>query len=470
MPTKKNQTTRPPIVTILGHVDHGKTSILDKIRSSNLQAKESGGITQNIGAYQVTHQGKAITFIDTPGHEAFEAMRSRGGQIADIAILVVAADDSVKPQTKESIKHIKKAKIPYLVAINKIDVPGINIAKVKTDLGELGEYLEGFGGNVPFVEVSAKTGEGLDKLLEVVLLLVELEELTDTSHKSPPTGVVLESQLHPNKGPLATLLVKQGIFTLKDPLYKDTKLIGKIRSLSLSSGELVQKAMPSTPIQIIGFKETPSTGDIISTKPSDLAQLKHIEKRKLKLDPEKPNIVIKAAVQGGLEAVLDRVKDNINLVSSSVGPVSGSDIDVATINNAQIVGFNSKISASVKKLAATEDVTFKNFSIIYHLFEHIDELSKEKKAPPPPKETAQIKIKKVFNIDGQVVFGGVVIKGKVSVGDLVENSKVVSLQSSKEKLEVVKKDQELGLILSPALDIKEEDIIITHSSNNKDQD
>lgn len=470
MPTKKNQTTRPPIVTILGHVDHGKTSILDKIRSSNLQAKESGGITQNIGAYQVTHQGKAITFIDTPGHEAFEAMRSRGGQIADVAILVVAADDSVKPQTKESIKHIKKAKIPYLVAINKIDVPGINITKVKTDLGELGEYLEGFGGNIPFVEVSAKTGQGLDKLLEVVLLLTELEELTDTSKKSPPTGVVLESQLHLHKGPLSTILIKQGIFKLKDPLFKDTKLVGKIRAMNLSSGESVQQALPSTPVQIIGFKKAPSTGDIISTKPSDLAQTKQVQKVKMKLDPEKPNLVIKANVKGGLEAVLDKVKDKINLVSSSVGSVSSSDIEIASVNNAQIIGFNSKVSASVKKLAATEGVLFKNFSIIYHLFEYIDELYDQKKAPPPPKETSQIKIKKIFSINGQVVFGGVVIKGKVSVGDLIKDSKIVSLQSSKEKLEVVKKDQEFGLVLSPTLDIKEEDIIITHSSNIKDQD
>jgi len=470
MKKKNNETTRPPIVTILGHVDHGKTSILDKIRSSNVQAKESGGITQDIGAYQVTHQGKIITFIDTPGHEAFEAMRSRGGQIADIAVLVVAADDSVKPQTKESIKHIKKAKIPYLVAINKIDLPGANVNKVKQDLGELGEYLEGFGGNIPFVEVSAKTGEGLDKLLELILLLAELEELEDTSKKSPSRGVVLESQLHPHKGPLATLLVKQGKFSLKDPLFLDTKPIGKIRAMSLSTGEPAQEALPSTPIQIIGFKTTPSVGDIITNKPSDLAQIKQNQKVKMKLDPEKPNLIIKAAVQGGLEAVLDRIKEKINLISAGVGPVTGSDIEIATINNAKILGFNSQISASVKKLAATEGVSFKNFSIIYHLFEYVDELAKQKKSPPPPKETGQVKIKKIFNIKGQVIFGGVVLKGKVSLGDLVNGSKIVSLESSKESLEVVKKGQEFGFILKPSLDIKEEEVIITHSSNNKDQE
>jgi len=462
MKKQSNETTRPPIVTILGHVDHGKTSILDKIRSSNLQGKESGGITQTIGAYQVTHQDKKITFIDTPGHEAFEAMRKRGGQVADIAVLVVAADDSVKPQTIESIKHIKKSKTPYLVAINKTDLTGINIDKVKKDLGEIGEYLEGFGGNIPYVEVSAKTGQGLNKLLELIILLAEIEELKDISLKTPASAVVIEAQMHPQKGPLATLLVKQGTFKTKDPLYLDTKLVGKIRTI-LTADQPISQATPSTPIQIIGFKKAPSTGDIITTKPSDLAQTKQRNKQKTKLDPEKPNLVIKAAVKGGLEAVLGKINSKINLVASGVGPVTGSDIEMASVNQAQIIGFNSKISASVKKLAATEGVSFKNFSIIYHLFEYIDELFEQKKAPPPPRETGQIKIKKIFNINGQVVLGGTVIKGKVSIGDLVKGSKITSLQSSKESLKVVKKDQELGLILSPNLDIKEEEVIIAHS-------
>lgn len=463
MKKSNNAAARPPIVTILGHVDHGKTSILDKIRSTNVQAKESGGITQTIGAYQVMHQAKNITFIDTPGHEAFEAMRSRGGQVADIAVLVVAADDSVKPQTIESVRHIKKANIPYLVAINKIDAPGANVNKVKTDLGELGEYLEGFGGSIPFVEVSAKTGQGLDKLLELILLLAEMEELKDTSAKTPASGVVIESQLHPQKGPLAAILIKQGVFTLNDSLFLDTKPVGKIKTM-LSAGQSISRALPSTPIQVIGFKKVPSTGDIITTKPSDLAQTKQKNKVKIKLDSEKPSLVVKASTKGGLEAVLGKIKDKVNLISSGLGSVTGSDIETAAINHAQIIGFNTKISANVKKLTATEGVAFKNFSIIYHLFEYVDELLKQKKAPPPSPETGQIKIKKIFKINNQVVLGGVVIKGRVSLGDKVGSSQIISLQSSKEKLEVVKKDQELGLVLSPGLDIKEEDIIITHSN------
>lgn len=470
MKKQTNENTRPPIVTILGHVDHGKTSILDKIRSSNLQAKEFGGITQNISAYQVVYQGKKITFVDTPGHEAFEAMRSRGGQVADIAILVVAADDSVKPQTIESIKHIKKSKIPYLVAINKTDLAGTNADKVKKDLGEAGEYLEGFGGNIPFVEVSAKTGAGLDKLLELILLIAELEELADTSNLSPCRAVVLEAQLHPHSGPLATLLIKQGKFKVGDPLFLDTFSIGKIRAMSLSTGESVDEAFPSTPIQIVGFKKVPSTGDIVSTKPSDLAQIKQKNKSKNKLDPEKPNFIIKTSVKGCLEAVLDQIKDKINLIASSAGSVTSSDIEIASLNKAQILGFNSKISAGVKKLAITEGVVYKNFSIIYHLFEYVDELVKENKSPAPPKETGQIKIKKVFVINDKVILGGIVLKGKVSLGDKINGSSIISLESSKESLKVVKKDQEFGLVLKPNLDIKEEEVIITHSSITKDQD
>ena len=209
---------RPPVITVLGHVDHGKTSLLDRIRKANVAGKELGGITQAIGAYQIDHQGQKLTFVDTPGHAAFSAMRARGGKVADVAILVVAADDGVMPQTKESIEHIKAAGIPYVVAVNKIDLPQADVLKVKSDLAEVGEYVEGYGGNIPLVEISAKTGQGIDQLLENVLLLAELEELKDVSQE-PLTAVVIESQLHPHKGPLASLLVKTGKLTPKDDLF-----------------------------------------------------------------------------------------------------------------------------------------------------------------------------------------------------------------------------------------------------------
>ncbi|MBI1872113.1 GTP-binding protein, partial [Candidatus Collierbacteria bacterium] len=258
--------TRPPVVTVLGHVDHGKTSLLDRIRSANVAAKETGGITQAIGAYQIEFEGRPLTFIDTPGHAAFSKMRARGGKVADVAILVVAADDGVMPQTKESIEHIKNAKIPYVVAINKVDLPDANPLKVKQDLAEAGEYVEGYGGNIPVAEISAKTGQGVDQLLETVLLLAEMEELKDTSGEKT-SAVVIESQLHPNKGPLATLLVKTGRLKAKDELFSGQTKIGKVRLLVSSSGKNLDSAYPSTPVQVLGFTVVPKVGDIITTTP-----------------------------------------------------------------------------------------------------------------------------------------------------------------------------------------------------------
>ncbi|HSV94490.1 MAG TPA: GTP-binding protein, partial [Spirochaetia bacterium] len=262
-----NNATRPPVVTILGHVDHGKTSLLDRIRNATVAAGEIGGITQAIGAYQIEHNGQKITFIDTPGHAAFSAMRRRGGQAADVAILLVAADDSVMPQTKESIEHIKSAGIPFVVAVNKTDLPGVNPERVKTDLANEGVFVEGYGGNVPLVSISAKTGSGVDDLLEIILLLAELEELKDNSSDCPATALVIESSMHPQKGPLATLLVKAGIFDKNDPLYDGKHNFGKIRSMLDYSGKSINKATPSTPFQVIGFSKVPNVGDIITSEP-----------------------------------------------------------------------------------------------------------------------------------------------------------------------------------------------------------
>lgn len=220
---ENSSATRPPVVTILGHVDHGKTSLLDRIRNAQVAAGEIGGITQAIGAYQIEYQGKTITFIDTPGHAAFSEMRRRGGQAADIAILIVAADDSVMPQTIESIDHIRSAGIPFVVAVNKVDLPGVNPEKIKTDLANQGVFVEGYGGNVPIVNISAKTGTGIDQLLEIILLLAELEELKDNSQEKTATALVIESSLHPQIGPLATLLVKGGTFKKNDNLFSGKK-------------------------------------------------------------------------------------------------------------------------------------------------------------------------------------------------------------------------------------------------------
>ena len=471
MPTKKT-VTRPPVVTILGHVDHGKTSILDHIRHSSVQQSEEGGITQAIGAHQVSHQNKLITFIDTPGHEAFTSMRSRGGQIADLAVLVIAADDGVMPQTKESVKHIKKAGIPYVVAINKIDLPDAQSDKVKTGLSELGEYVEGFGGNIPFIEISAKTGKGIDKLLEIILLLTELEELVDTSNQKPALGIVIESQLDPQKGPLATLLVKQGTFKKSDSLFAQQFPYGKIRTMTSAKGENLQIATPSTPIQILGLSQTPPVGEIIGNKTFDSKKTKIssvLERSIVQIDSEKPTVIIKADVQGSLEAIIDNLQDKTNIVNCGVGNITESDIDLAAVNNAHILGFNVKMRSSVSKFAQVEKVIFKNFTIIYHLFEFVDELIESTKTPPPPEEKGSAKIIKIFEVNGQKILGAVVVSGKISLNDFInQRHKVISLQTGKDQVKEVKKDQEFGMLLDPELDIKLGDTIISYKENSHD--
>lgn len=453
--------TRPPVVTILGHVDHGKTSLLDRIRHAAVAAGEVGGITQAIGAYQIEHQGKKITFIDTPGHAAFSAMRRRGGQAADVAILIVAADDSVMPQTKESIEHIKSADIPFVVAVNKTDLPGVNPERVKTDLANEGIFVEGYGGNIPIVNISAKTGAGVDDLLEVILLLAELEELKDNSDACPATALVIESSMHPQKGPLATLLVKSGTFDKNDPLYDGKVDFGKIRSMLDFSGKQIEKAGPSTPFQVIGFSTVPNVGDVITSEPCQDLSNKNVFGVSDIISEEIPTIILKADVQGSLEAISENLKGKANIVSSSVGLVTDSDIETAIATNAEILGFNSKMPAPVARLAEIEHIKFKNFKIIYQLFDHIKELQEEKTAHAAPKvvTVGEAKILKVFNFGGTIVYGCLITSGKFSLGITVGDAKVTSLQVGKENVEEVKKDQECGLVLTPSIEFKAGDIM-----------
>jgi len=464
-----SRSTRPPVVTILGHVDHGKTSLLDRIRHASVAAGEIGGITQAIGAYQIEHQGRKITFIDTPGHAAFSAMRARGGHAADVAILIVAADDSVMPQTRESIEHIKQAGIPFVVALNKIDLPDANPEKIKADLAGSGVYVEGFGGNVPLVQISAKTGQGIDDLLEVVLLLSDMEELVDNSDVKPATALVIESSLHSQKGPLATLLVKQGTYHKNDSLFDGSENYGKIRSMVDFAGVSLDQATPSTPIQIIGFSQVPSVGDIITSSPlkEEISDTSKAQSDVVSVD--KPNIVLKADVGGSLEAIMASIKDEVNILHSSVGFVSETDVQNALSGKAEIIGFNTKIPSSVAKLAEVEHVKFSNFRIIYQLFDYLKELKEKKDESREilPVETGQAKVLKVFNFGGTIVYGCIATSGKIRKGDLVGKSVVTSLKAGKEDLEDVKKDQEFGVVLSPLVDFKPGDIIIFQSLESK---
>ncbi len=452
---------RPPVVTILGHVDHGKTSLLDRIRHAQVAAGEIGGITQAIGAYQIEYKGKKVTFIDTPGHAAFSAMRHRGGH---------AADDSVMPQTIESIEHIKSAGIPFVVAVNKVDLPGVNPDKVKTDLASNGVYVEGYGGNVPLVNISAKTGTGVDDLLEIILLLAELEELKDTSAESPATALVIESSLHPQIGPLATLLVKKGVFKKNNNLFLFKKNIGKIRSMIDYNGKTLLEAAPSTPFQVIGLSDVPSVGDILTDIPtSAIASTAgplsptSVTESEIKPASEKPTVLLKADVQGSLEAIFDSIKDQANIIYSSVGNVSDTDIQTASSAGAEILGFNVRISSSVAKLAEIEKVKFTNFRIIYQLFDYLKDLQEKKTIAQGPKiiETGQATVLKVFNFGGTIVYGCVVISGKIKLGDKIQNSKISSLKVNKEDVEEVKKDQEFGITLTPPVEFKLGDIMLS---------
>ncbi|HCQ31723.1 TPA: translation initiation factor IF-2 [Candidatus Collierbacteria bacterium] len=473
---------RPPVVTILGHVDHGKTSLLDRIRKAKVAAGEIGGITQAIGAYQIEYKGKKVTFIDTPGHAAFSAMRRRGGQAADVAILLVAADDSVMPQTIESIEHIKSAGIPFVVAVNKVDLPGINPDRVKTDLANNGVYVEGYGGNIPLVNISAKTGTGVDDLLEIILLLAELEELKDSSAESPATVLVIESSLHPQIGPLATLLVKRGIFRKNDNLFLLKKNIGKIRSMIDYTGKTLLEATPSTPFQVIGLSVVPIVGDLLTSTPIlssvgaihespdispgvaipvQTSSLRGAEDDATTPNSEKPTILLKADVQGSLEAILGSIKDQANVIYSSVGNVSDADIQTASSSKAEILGFNIHISSSVAKLAEIEKIKFSNFRIIYQLFDYIKDLQEKKTIAQGPKiiETGQATILKVFNFGGTIVYGCVVISGKIKITDKIQNSRISSLQANKSEVSEVKKDQEFGITLIPPIEFKPGDIM-----------
>lgn len=455
---------RPPVITVLGHVDHGKTSLLDRIRQANIAAKEKGGITQAIGAYQIDYHGQKITFIDTPGHAAFSAMRSRGGKVADVAILVVAADDGVMPQTKESIEHIKSAGIPYVVAVNKIDLPQANLLKVKSDLAEAGEYVEGYGGNVPLVEISAKTGQGIDQLLENVLLLAELEELRDTS-TDPVSAVVVESQLHPHKGPLVTLLIKSGRLSIRDELFSGAVRLGKVKSLVFASDDKTGSANPSTPVQVMGFEIMPHVGDVVTTvaglpiaKPAVLGR-----STSLVSDNKTVKVIIKADVAGSLEAILGSLPESVEVVASSIGGVTESDIQLAVGNQAVIVCFNTRSSGTVTKLAEVENVKVISFGIIYELFDYLKEAVEQAQQEGKVIVLGEAKILKTFPFDNKIVYGCLVTSGKIRLGDLVEKSKITSLRVGKEAVKEAKKDIECGLILEPPLDFKIGDDIIVHA-------
>lgn len=472
----KTASRRPPIIVVMGHVDHGKTKLLDTIREADVIEGESGGITQHIGAYQVEHEGKVLTFLDTPGHEAFTAIRSRGAKVADIAILIVAADESVKPQTQEAIRIIKESEIPYVVAINKIDKEGANIERVKQDLATNEVLVEGWGGDIPVLEISALNGNGIDELLEMVLLVADLQDL-EADASGSGTGLIIESHLDKQRGTVATALVHDG--TLKVGEYIVVGAItGKVRALEDFNGEQIKEAGPSQPAVVIGWTQAPEIGQTFRSTdvkkiadsweedsvPTGESFVFFKESVREKIDPEKKilNIIFKSDVSSSLEAIelsvknIESEKVAFRVLDYGVGNVNERDVKTAAGNGAIIMGFHVGIEPSAKKLAEKEGVTIQSYEIIYELIEAFriamaDQLEPELKR----NVVGQLEILALFKIEGnKQVLGGRVKGGKVTRGsmvDLVKGEKLIplgklmQLQHNKDDVAEVAMGMEAGL-------------------------
>lgn len=489
---------RPPVVTVMGHVDHGKTSLLDRIRKANVTAGEAGGITQHIGAYTVTINGESITFIDTPGHEAFTAMRSRGAQMTDIAILVVAADDGVMPQTVEAINHAKAADVPIIVAINKIDKEGANPERVKQELTEHNLVVEEWGGDVIAVPVSAKKGQNIDTLLEMVLLVAEMGELT-ANPKRAARGAVIEAQVKKGKGATASLLVQQGTLHVGDSIISGTTY-GKVRTMIDDKGKRIKKAGPSTPVEISGLSDIPAAGDDFMVLPSEKEARQLAEKRiemeknarqakaKISLDDlfnriqdgqiQDINIIIKADVQGSIEALkgslekLNTEDVRINVIHGAVGAVSESDVMLASTSDAIIIGFNVRPDKNAVAAAESEEVDIRLYRVIYDAIEDVKQAMAGMLAPDfVEKVTGNAEVREVFKIpNGNMVAGSYVTDGKISRNDevriirdgiVVFEGEIASLRRFKDDVKEVTSGYECGIGIDKYNDIKVGDVIET---------
>ena len=492
---EKDLVERPPVVTIMGHVDHGKTTLLDYIRKSNVASGEAGGITQAIGAYSVKYKDKSITFIDTPGHAAFTEMRARGASITDIVIIIVAADDGIMPQTKEAIDHAKAAGVPIIVAINKIDKPEANVERVMTGLVENGLTPEEWGGDIIVNKISAATGENVDELLENILLIAEME-----GYKANPSryasGAVIESKKDSKVGSVVTLLIQNGTLRLGDPIVIGNAF-GKVRTLKNDLGQNIVEATPSTPVEVTGISEVPSAGDKFMAFESEKQAKQIAEERKLRSREQDTNfsgmsledlfgriqegvkeikVVLKADVNGSLEAVknslekitVDGVK--VNVIRGAVGAITESDIVLASASDAIIIGFNVRGSSKTMDIAKQYGVSIKTYDIIYKVVEDMEKAMKGMLDPEfEEKVTGTLEVRQIFKFSKVGLIAGChVLSGTVKNNEkariirdnvVVYNGSIKSLQREKDQVKEVKKDMDCGLTLENCQDYKEKDII-----------
>lgn len=478
---------RPPVVAVMGHVDHGKTTLLDTIRKSDTVASEHGGITQHISAYQITHNNKKITFLDTPGHEAFAALREHGAQLTDLALIVVAADDGVKPQTKEAIKFAQRANVPMLVAINKVDKPGADLNRVKQELSDNGILIEEWGGDVVCVEISAKENKNISKLLDMILLVGDVEDLRGDSD-GLAEGIVIEAQMIKGRGPVATVLVEHGKLRAGDIVVAGTTF-AKVRKLEDFNGREINNATASFPVSISGFKELPNFGNIFSVVDSEKEAKKQVrifrqnsiinankisksisstteslENYLAHKDMKELPILVKADVQGSLEALIQSINSigndevSTTIIDSSVGDISESDVLRASSGAAIIFGFNVKVPVEIKKLAIREKVSIRNYTVIYELLDEIKKLlSQMLPSEIIETEIAAIKIKGIFRTTkSNIICGGEVTKGKAVAGsfarilrkkDVIGAVKISKIQREQSQVKDVVEGQMCGLEL-----------------------
>jgi translation initiation factor IF-2 len=490
---------RPPVVTIMGHVDHGKTSLLDAIRETEVAAGEAGGITQHIGAYQVHHDEKTITFLDTPGHAAFTAMRARGAKVTDVVVVVVAADDGVMPQTKEAIDHARAADVPMLVAINKIDKEGANPEKVRGELSAEGIAPEDWGGDTVFCEVSAKTKQGLDNLLDMILLVTELEELS-ANPNAAASGNVIESQLDPGRGPVVTVLVQRGTLRVGDSLVAGPQW-GRVRAMHDFTGKAVEAAVPGMPVEVLGFDGVADAGEFVQTVDGDrqarqmagerahrlkTEALARRQGRKVSLDEvfaraqegeiKELNIVLKADVAGSLEALQDELAKvpqeqvAINIIHSQTGGINESDVMLASASDAIIIGFNVRPLLDAKRAAEREGVDVRTYSVIYKITEDLRNAMEGLLEAVEVEETiGEALVKQTFKASkvGRIA-GCIVAEGKarrdasvrlIREGTVIWTGQLGSLRRFKDNVQEVEEGQECGIVLDGYADVKEDDVL-----------
>jgi translation initiation factor IF-2 len=497
---------RPPVVTIMGHVDHGKTSLLDAIRQTEVAKGEAGGITQHIGAYQVHQDGKEITFLDTPGHEAFTAMRARGAKVTDIAVIVVAADDGVKPQTQEAVDHAKEAGVPMLVAVNKIDKEGAQPDRVRAEMAQLGLQPVEWGGETEFVNVSAKTHEGLEDLLETILVMAEVEELR-ANPSAPASGTVIESKLDPGRGPVVTILIGRGTLEVGDSLVAGAHW-GRVRAMNDFMGKRVQRALPGEPVEVLGFDGVPEAGEHVRVVENE-RRARHLANERatrlkaeslarrsgkkvslediFKIGIQELNLVLKADVAGSLEAIEDEIAKlpqdevSVNVIRRAVGAVTESDVMLAAASDAVILAFNVRPVGDARAVADREGVEIRHYSVIYRAIEELRDAMQGMLAPEEVEDTlgsAEVRqtfrASRVGTIAGSHVLDGTIRRGSkvrlVRDGTVVYDGEIASLRRFNDDVREVASGYDCGIVLRDYGDVKEDDVIEAYATRQVERE